>query len=124
MKSATKVLAGITLALGIVAVAFLAQPIQANFHGNGEGDELQIRRRSSLRTSKCDESGDALRRTNQSREMPRTCACACNCSGTQQQTQLRQGTAGCPVSRMQNSEMAMNQFRSRRGESTRTCKSD
>jgi hypothetical protein len=117
-------LVGITLALGIAAIAFLAQPIQAYFHGNSEGTGLQTRDRSRLKTSDCDECGNSLQRRNQSREMLGTHDCACKRTDVQQQTQTRQRTAACTMSRVQYSEMTMNQIRSGRRENTRIREAD
>ncbi len=63
MNTRIKVIAGIALVLGIVAVALLAAPIQAYANGTGNGVLLRTQDQDRLRTGDCD--GDMLQDKNQ-----------------------------------------------------------
>lgn len=76
----------IALVLAVVAVAFLASPIQA--YMNGAADLLQTRdqERDRLRTREHDCDGGALQA--QTRALFRMQAHGCDCDGTQKQNQF------------------------------------
>jgi hypothetical protein len=76
----------IAVVLGLVAVAFLASPIQA--YMNGEADLLQSRdqERDRLRTQEQDCDGGALQA--QTRDQFKMHAHGCDCDGIQKQNRL------------------------------------
>jgi len=84
-----KMIAGITLIVGIVFIVLLATPIQAYLNGTANGDMLQTQEQDRLRTQNRD----------------RTCDC------TQTQNRDRQRTNECATNRTCNRTMSMEQFR-------------
>jgi hypothetical protein len=76
---------GIALALGILSIAFLANPIQAYVNENANGDLLQKQDRDRLRTH--------------------------NCNCTQTQCCGRQRTNEFATNRICNCTMSMEQYR-------------
>ncbi|MDH5459508.1 MAG: hypothetical protein OEY95_04365 [Candidatus Bathyarchaeota archaeon] len=93
-----KMIVGIALIAGIVAIALLATPIQAYVNGTGNGDLLQTQEREKLRTRDCD----------------------CNSDCTQTQYRSRQRTNECTTNRICNCTKNMEQYRNQNRERTRS----
>ena len=77
-----KMIAGIALIAGIVAVVFLAAPIQAYVNGNYNPDSLQTQQRDRLRTQDCDCPQDSGRTQYRERQRLNQCVTEriCNCT--------------------------------------------
>jgi len=93
-----KMIVGIGLIAGIVAIAFLSAPIQAYVNGTDNGDLLQDRDR--LRTRDRD--------------------CNCTCDGPQEQNRTRQRNGECITKRICNCTMNLEQYRYQNRERTRS----
>lgn len=63
-----KMIVGIGLIVGIVAIALLAAPIRAYVNGAGNGDVLEIKERDRLRTQNRDYHGDCTRTQHRYRQ--------------------------------------------------------
>lgn len=109
-----KMMAGIGLVVGIVALALFAAPIQAYMNGNR--DVLQTQTREGLQTQDCD--CDRLQMQEQKRLGTQHRDCICNCTQTQNQSRQRAGeyvTNGTCIQTMN-----MKQFRNQHIERTRS----
>lgn len=82
-----KMIVGIGLIVGIVAIAFLSAPIQAYVNGTRNSDLLQTQHQERLRTRDPD--------------------CDCTCDGTQEQHRTRQRTGECATNRICNCAMSL-----------------
>jgi|GEM_PF-2469310 len=109
-----KMMAGIGLAVGIVALALFAAPIQAYMNGNS--DVLQTRTQERLQTQDCD--CDRLQMQEQKRLGIQHRDCTCNC--TQTQNQSRQRTGECVTNGTCIQTMNMKQFRNQHIERTQS----
>ena len=89
---------GIALIAGIVAVVFLAAPIQAYVNGNYNPDSLQTQQGYRLRTQNCD--------------CPQDCGCT--------QYRERQRENQCATERIRNGTMNLEQYRYKNIERTRS----
>lgn len=118
MECKTKMIMAITLALGIISVAFLAAPIQAYVNGTGNGDLLQTQDQDRLRTQDCNCSGDMLQ--VQERERLRTQDCDCDSDCTQTQHRDRQRANECATNKTCNCTMNLEQYRYQYRERTRS----
>lgn len=86
-----KMIVGIGLIVGIVAIAFLSAPIQAYVNGTRDSDLLHTQDRDRLRTRDRD--------------------CNCTCDGTQEQNRTRQRNGECATNRICNCTMSLEQYR-------------
>jgi hypothetical protein len=77
-----KMIVGIALIVGIVAVVFLAAPIQAYVNGTDNRYLLQTQQRERLRTQDCDRPYDSGRTQYHERQRINECATerTCNCT--------------------------------------------
>ncbi len=76
----------IAVVLGVVAVAFLASPIQAYMNGDAQLLQTRDQERDRLRTQEQDCDGGALQA--QTRDQFRMHAHGCDCDGTQKQNRF------------------------------------
>ncbi len=109
-----KMIVGIALIVGIVAIALLAAPIQAYVNGTGNGDVFEIKERDKLRTRDC--NGDMLQ--TQERERLRIQNRDCNGDCTQTQYRYRQRVNECAINRICNCTKNMEQYRNQNRERT------
>ncbi len=86
----------IAVVLGVVAVAFLASPIQAYMNGDAQLLQTRDQERDRLRTQEQDCDGGALQA--QTRDQFRMHAHGCDCDGTQKQNRF--GPKTLPVRRI------------------------
>jgi hypothetical protein len=93
-----KMIVGIGLIAGIVAIAFLSAPIQAYVNRTDNGDLLQVQDRDRLRTRDSD--------------------CNCTCDRTQEQNRTRQRNGECITNRICNCTMNSEQYRYKNRERT------
>jgi len=107
-----KMMAGIGLVIGIVAIAFLAAPIQA--YVSRSGDMLQTRTQERLTSQDCD--CGMLKMQEQERLEAQHRYCMCNC--TQTQNRNRQLTGECATNGTCIQTMNMKQFRNQHRERT------
>jgi len=101
-----KMIVGIGLIVGIVAIAFLSAPIQAYVKGTRNSDLLQTQDEDRLRTRDRD--------------------CNCTCDGTQEQNRTRQRNGECAINRICNCTMSLEQYRHqyKNQNEERTCSLD
>ena len=111
MNGKTKMTLGIALIVGIIALAFLAAPIQAYINGTGSGDLLQTQERERIRARDCECDGDMLQ--TQERERLRTQTRDCDGYRTQTQSRCRQRVNECAMNRTCNCTMSLEQYRYR-----------
>jgi hypothetical protein len=107
-----KMMAGIGLVVGIVAIAFLSTPIQAYVNGNDE--MLQAQTQERLKSQDCHCS--MLQIQEQERLGAQHRDCSCNC--TQTQNRNRQLTGECAANETCIQTMKMKQFRNQHRERT------
>jgi len=86
-----KMIGGMGLIVGIVAIAFLAAPIQAYINGTSNGDLLQTQDQDRLRTRDRD--------------------CNCTCDGAQEQHHARQRNGDRAANRICNCIKNLEQYR-------------
>lgn len=84
-----KMIAGITLIVGIVSIALLATPIQAYLNGTTNGDMLQTQDRERLRTQNRDCTGECTQTQNQNRQRTNECTTNRTCNQTMNMEQFR-----------------------------------
>ncbi|MDH5460999.1 MAG: hypothetical protein OEX09_02080 [Candidatus Bathyarchaeota archaeon] len=84
-----KMIAGITLIMGIVSIAFLGAPIQAYFNGTATSDVVQTQDRERLRTQNRDGTCECTQTQNQHRHEINECATNRTCSRTMSMEQFR-----------------------------------
>ena len=103
----------IAVALGVVAVAFLASPIQAYI--NGEADLLQSRdqERDRLRTQEQDCGGGALQA--QTRDQFRMHAHGCDCDGTQKRNRFGPEDSAGAANGFRNDTRDQSRYQHRKG---------
>ena len=109
-----KMMAGIGLVVGIVALALFAAPIQAYMNGNS--DVLQTQTQERLKTQDFD--CDRLQMQEQKRLRTQHRDCICNC--TQTQNRNRQRTRECVTNGTCIQTMNMKQFRNQHIERTQS----
>jgi len=109
-----KMVAGIGLVVGIVAIALFAAPIQA--YVNGNGDMFQTQTQERLKTQDCDCNCDMLQMQEQKRLRTQQCDCICNCAQTQDRN--RQWMEECVTNGTCIQTMNMKQFRNQHRERT------
>jgi hypothetical protein len=84
-----KMIAGITLIVGIVSIALLATPIQAYLNGTTNGDLLQTQDQERLRTQNRDCTGECAQTQNQDRQRTNECTKNRTCNQTMNMEQSR-----------------------------------
>ena len=109
-----KMMAGIGLVVGIVAIALLAAPIQAYVSGNDNDDMLQTQTQEKLKTQDCD--CDMLQMQEQKKL--RTQNCDCNGVFTQAQYRYRQRVNECATNNFCNCTKNIEQYRNQNTERT------
>lgn len=113
MMSRMKIVAGMTLVLGIVSIALLAAPTQAYYNGVGNGDLLQTQDMDRLRTQGYECDCDMIH--IQDRVRDRLQAQDCNCSpirnSAEEQNLIRQRTSEYATNRICNCLMSFEQYR-------------
>lgn len=109
-----KMMAGIGLVVGIVALALFAAPIQAYMNGNS--DVLQTQTQERLKTQDFD--CDRLQMQEQKRLRTQHRDCICNCAQTQDRN--RQWMEECVKNGTCIQTMNMKQFRNQHIERTRS----
>ncbi|MDH5448639.1 MAG: hypothetical protein OEY24_03155 [Candidatus Bathyarchaeota archaeon] len=120
MKNKLKIIAGITLVLGIVSIALLATPIQAYVNGTSNGDLLRTQDQRRLGAKDCECDGDVLQERDRDRLRIQDCDCNCTCNGTQQQSRVRQRINECSMNRICNYTKSMEQYRCQHTERTKS----
>lgn len=111
-----KMVAGIGLVVGIIALALFAAPIQAYMNGNS--DALQTQTQERLQTQDCDCNCDMLQMQEQKRLGTQHRDCICNCAQTQDRN--RQWMEECVTNGTRIQTMNMKQFRNQHIERTRS----
>jgi hypothetical protein len=111
-----KMMAGIGLVVGIVAIALLAAPAQAYVSGNNNGGMLQTQNQERLKTHDCDCNGDKLQIQEHERHRVQNHDCNCDCA--QIQYRYRQRVNEYATNNFYNCTKNMEQYRSQNRERT------
>ncbi len=109
MKTRIKIVAGITLVLGIVSIALLAMPIQAYINGASDWDLLRTQDQDRLRIKDCECDGSML----QVRERLRMQDYNSTCNSIQEQSQVWQRSSECAMNGICNCTNSLEQHRYR-----------
>lgn len=113
MKTRIKIVAGITLVLGIVSIALLATPIQAYVNAAGNGDLLRTQDQDGLRIRDCECDRSMLQVRDRVRERLRTQDCNGTCNSLQEHSQVWQRSNECSMNGVCNCTGSLEQHRYR-----------